>query len=133
VPSHRTVYELNAPSPALVDAALVGSRREVFWLQDSAPAPRFGPLVGQATADLTVVGGGYAGLWTAVRAKRRNPAARVVLLEGQQIGWAASGRNGGFCEASLTHGAATAETAGPTSWTSWNASAWPTWTGSRRT
>jgi glycine/D-amino acid oxidase-like deaminating enzyme len=106
VPSHRTVYELNAPSPALVDAALVGSRREVFWLQDSAPAPRFGPLVGQATADLTVVGGGYAGLWTAVRAKRRNPAARVVLLEGQQIGWAASGRNGGFCEASLTHGAA---------------------------
>jgi glycine/D-amino acid oxidase-like deaminating enzyme len=106
VPTHRTVYELNAPSPALVDAALVGSRREVFWLQDSAPAPRFGPLVGQATADLTVVGGGYAGLWTAVRAKRRNPAARVVLLEGQQIGWAASGRNGGFCEASLTHGAA---------------------------
>jgi hypothetical protein len=95
VPSHRTVYELNAPSPALVDAALVGSRREVFWLQDSAPAPRFGPLVGQATADLTVVGGGYAGLWTAVRAKRRNPAARVVLLEGQQIGWAASAATGG--------------------------------------
>ena len=105
MPSQRTVYELNAPSPALVDAALAGSRREVFWLQDSAPAPRFDPLVGAAAADLTVVGGGYAGLWTAVRAKRRNPAARVVLLEGQQIGWAASGRNGGFCEASLTHGA----------------------------
>jgi glycine/D-amino acid oxidase-like deaminating enzyme len=29
----------------------------------------------------------------------------VVLIEGNRIGWAASGRNGGFCEASLTHGA----------------------------
>ena len=37
-------------------------------------------------------------------AKRRNPDARVVLLEAKSIGWAASGRNGGFCEASLTHG-----------------------------
>ena len=37
-------------------------------------------------------------------AKRRNPGARVVLLEASTIGWAASGRNGGFCEASLTHG-----------------------------
>ena len=28
----------------------------------------------------------------------------MVLLEAQTVGWAASGRNGGFCEASLTHG-----------------------------
>ena len=54
--------------------------------------------------DLAVVGGGYSGLWTALLAKRESPAARVVLLEGKRIGWAASGRNGGFCEASLTHG-----------------------------
>lgn len=102
---HRTVYELNAPAPALVDAALAGSERSVFWLRDH-PGARFDPLVGSTSAELTVVGGGYAGLWTAVQAKRRNPGARVVLLEGQQIGWAASGRNGGFCEASITHGAA---------------------------
>jgi len=105
MPTHRTAYELNAPSPALVDAALAGSERAVFWLADSPAQPRYEQLVGPTTADLTVVGGGYAGLWTAVAAKRRNPGARVVLLEGQQIGWAASGRNGGFCEASLTHGA----------------------------
>jgi glycine/D-amino acid oxidase-like deaminating enzyme len=30
----------------------------------------------------------------------------VVLIEGSRVGWAASGRNGGFCDASLTHGAA---------------------------
>jgi glycine/D-amino acid oxidase-like deaminating enzyme len=51
-----------------------------------------------------VVGGGYSGLWTAVLAKERDPGREVVLLEGQRIGWAASGRNGGFCSASLTHG-----------------------------
>ena len=51
-----------------------------------------------------MVGGGYCGLWTAILAKQRDPAARVVLLEGESIGWAASGRNGGFVEASLTHG-----------------------------
>jgi glycine/D-amino acid oxidase-like deaminating enzyme len=30
----------------------------------------------------------------------------VVLLDGRRCGWAASGRNGGFCEPSLTHGLA---------------------------
>ena len=39
-------------------------------------------------------------------AKERDPGRRVVLLEGNRIGWAASGRNGGFCDASLTHGEA---------------------------
>ena len=39
-----------------------------------------------------------------MHAKRRDPGRRVVLLEARTIGWAASGRNGGFCEASLTHG-----------------------------
>jgi glycine/D-amino acid oxidase-like deaminating enzyme len=60
--------------------------------------------VGAAEADLVVVGGGYTGLWTAVLAKRRDPSRDVVLVEAERIGWAASGRNGGFCSASLTHG-----------------------------
>ncbi len=51
-----------------------------------------------------VVGGGYFGLWTALLAKERDPEREVLLLEGETCGHAASGRNGGFCEASLTHG-----------------------------
>jgi glycine/D-amino acid oxidase-like deaminating enzyme len=60
--------------------------------------------VGAASADLAVVGGGFSGLWTALMAKERDPALDVVLLEGRRVGWAASGRNGGFCSASVTHG-----------------------------
>src|SRR4051794_16183564 len=101
--ARRTAYERNAPSTAVVDGALAASRHAVFWLED-APGTTYAPLSGSTTADLTVVGGGYCGLWTAVLAKRRDPGARVVLLEANTVGWAASGRNGGFCEASLTHG-----------------------------
>ncbi|HRQ01056.1 MAG TPA: FAD-dependent oxidoreductase, partial [Terrimesophilobacter sp.] len=100
---HSTVFERSAPDPRLVDASLEGSRLATFWL-DGADAPQHPSFSGTATYDLAVVGGGYTGLWTALMAKQRNPDARVALLEGKTVGWAASGRNGGFCEASLTHG-----------------------------
>ncbi|KQQ05440.1 MULTISPECIES: NAD(P)/FAD-dependent oxidoreductase [unclassified Rathayibacter] len=102
MPLSTTVFERRAPSPSLVTDSLAGSRRGVFWLDD-APAPR-APLSGPATADLVIVGGGYSGLWSALRAKERDPSRRVILLEARSIGWAASGRNGGFVESSLTHG-----------------------------
>ncbi len=101
--AHRTAYERHAPDPRVVERALAGSERSVFWLDD-AGATSYDPLTASTRADLTIVGGGYLGLWTAVHAKRRDPGRHVVLLEAQTIGWAASGRNGGFCEASLTHG-----------------------------
>lgn len=75
-----------------------------FWL-DTPERPDARPrLSWDVDTDLVIVGGGFCGLWTAVVAKERNPQRRVVLLEGARIGWAASGRNGGFAESSLTHG-----------------------------
>jgi glycine/D-amino acid oxidase-like deaminating enzyme len=86
--------------------ALSDAEPTCYWLDDvDAPDPR-DTLTGGDTADLVVVGAGYSGLWTALIAKQRNPERDVVLLEGKTIGWAASGRNGGFCSASLTHGQA---------------------------
>lgn len=87
----------------LVDAALADSRLGSFWL-DRTPGDRRPRLTSDLTCDLLIVGGGYTGLWTALQAKRRDPSARVVVLEARTNGWAASGRNGGFAEASLTHG-----------------------------
>ncbi|GGS11439.1 oxidoreductase [Streptomyces aureoverticillatus] len=75
-----------------------------FWLDDPGKPDPEPALVGDERCDLLVVGGGYSGLWTALIAKERDPGRDVVLVEGREIGWAASGRNGGFCAASLTHG-----------------------------
>ena len=68
--------------------------------------PRSPRPVGPDRADLAIVGGGYTGLWTALLAKEARPDDDVVVLEADRCGWAASGRNGGFCAASLTHGLA---------------------------
>ncbi|MBO9706520.1 MAG: FAD-dependent oxidoreductase, partial [Arthrobacter sp.] len=102
---HTTVFERNAPQPAVVARSLEGAVHRPFWIDDLGPdVTRYPQLEGDASAALVIVGGGYTGLWTALRAKEREPERSVILLEGERIGWAASGRNGGFCEASLTHG-----------------------------
>lgn len=85
--------------------ALADAERKPYWLDGDPTEPETTPrLFGPTTADLAVVGGGFSGLWTALLAKERDPARDVVLLEARTVGWAASGRNGGFCDASLTHG-----------------------------
>jgi glycine/D-amino acid oxidase-like deaminating enzyme len=87
-----------------VSHALAGAAPVPFWLDDPGRPEALPPLAGDARCDLAVVGGGYSGLWTALIAKERDPGREVVLVEANRIGWAASGRNGGFAEASLTHG-----------------------------
>ena len=91
--------------PALAEAAPA-----VYWLdQPDRPARRpglEGASAGELKADLVVVGAGYSGLWTALLAKESDPSLDVLVLEAGTVGWAASGRNGGFCSASLTHGEA---------------------------
>ena len=84
--------------------ALAAAEPGVFWLADPARPEPLPALHGAHDADLVVVGGGYTGLWTALRAKERYPHLDVVLLEAGRCGDQASGRNGGFASASLTHG-----------------------------
>ncbi|MGN6781391.1 MAG: NAD(P)/FAD-dependent oxidoreductase [Marmoricola sp.] len=87
-----------------VERALATAAPAVFWLDDPARPDALPTLTGRREADLLVVGGGFSGLWTALRAVEREPGRRVVVLEAGRCGEQASGRNGGFVEASLTHG-----------------------------
>jgi glycine/D-amino acid oxidase-like deaminating enzyme len=69
-----------------------------FWLRqaiepDEDDAP---PLRGHRHADIAIVGGGYAGLWTALELKRRQPSLDVAIIEADICGGGASGRNTGM-------------------------------------
>jgi glycine/D-amino acid oxidase-like deaminating enzyme len=75
-----------------------------FWLDDpSHPAPE-PELTKSISTDLLIIGAGFTGLWTALLAKEENPSRDIVILEAEETASGASGRNGGFLDASITHG-----------------------------
>ena len=61
------------------------------------------PLAGRAHARVAVIGGGFAGLNTALGLAERG-VGDVLLLEREQVGFGASGRNGGFVFAGYSLG-----------------------------
>lgn len=70
-----------------------------LWLQEALAAETevaSDELRGGLEAEVCIVGGGYTGLWTALRVAELEPSARVVLLEADICGGGPSGRNGGF-------------------------------------
>jgi glycine/D-amino acid oxidase-like deaminating enzyme len=77
-----------------------------YWLDASPAGPARPPVRGDGNADVVVVGAGFTGLWTAIALTDTDPSLRVMVLEADSVGFGASGRNGGFCQASLTHGLA---------------------------
>src|SRR5215210_4244258 len=71
-----------------------------LWLQEALAfepdAERVEPLIGTHRTDVCIVGGGYTGLWTALRIKELDPSVDVMILEADICGGGASGRNGGM-------------------------------------
>lgn len=67
-----------------------------FWLEELSLAPDLPALNGSHHSDIAILGGGYVGLWTALRIKEFEPDCDVVVLEQDICGGGASGRNGGF-------------------------------------
>ncbi len=73
------------------------AKHRSLWLREVLPdGPPQPPLAGAARADVAVIGGGFVGLWTAIRIKQHDPACDVVVLEQDICGGGASGRNGGM-------------------------------------
>jgi putative aminophosphonate oxidoreductase len=77
--------------------AQLSSPHRSLWLEqvlgDAADAPQFR---GNGKADVAIIGGGFVGLWTAIRIKQQEPDCDVAVLEQDICGGGASGRNGGF-------------------------------------
>ncbi|UUP15907.1 NAD(P)/FAD-dependent oxidoreductase [Nitratireductor thuwali] len=67
---------------------------DTLWHAVTGPAPAFGRLDPGATAEVAVIGGGFAGLSSALALAQRG--VEVLLLEAHAVGWGASGRNAGF-------------------------------------
>lgn len=66
-----------------------------YWVETTPDGRACPPLEGTATADVAVIGAGFAGLAAALRLAQ---AGRdVAVLDLHLPGWGASGRNGGFC------------------------------------
>ncbi|HCB01780.1 MAG TPA: FAD-dependent oxidoreductase [Anaerolineae bacterium] len=84
--------------------ALADVKLMPFWLDDKNKPQKTESLKNNIETDLCIIGGGFTGLWSALLAKQRDPNRDVVLIEANEIAYGASGRNGGFCSASLTHG-----------------------------
>jgi putative aminophosphonate oxidoreductase len=73
--------------------------RRSLWLQEALRAENgveSSELLEHTNADVCIVGGGYTGLWAALRIKELEPGADVVVLEQDICGGGPSGRNGGF-------------------------------------
>ncbi|WP_110687539.1 NAD(P)/FAD-dependent oxidoreductase [Salinicola aestuarinus] len=69
-----------------------GPARSYYGASANA-TPERETLAGETTADVCVIGGGFTGVSSALHLAERG--YRVVLLESMQIGFGASGRNGG--------------------------------------
>jgi putative aminophosphonate oxidoreductase len=71
-----------------------------LWLEEALAleqnAEKTNPLSGSHKTDICIVGGGYTGLWTALRIKELDPSVDVMILEADICGGGASGRNGGL-------------------------------------
>jgi gamma-glutamylputrescine oxidase len=74
-----------------------------WYAATAAPSPQDLVFEGEAGCDLVVVGAGCTGLAVALFAARSG--RRVIVLEGGEVGWGASGRNGGQIIPGLRKGA----------------------------
>lgn len=70
-----------------------------FWHRSIGMPDRRPPLPGNINVDVTIVGGGLTGLWTAYYLKQERPDLDIAIIEREFVGFGASGRNGGWMSA----------------------------------
>ena len=71
-------------------------RGPAAWAEILGAGPTFPPVATDRTADVVIIGAGFAGLSAARRLSQIDPALDVVVLDAGQIAEGAAGRNSGF-------------------------------------
>jgi len=75
-----------------------GTPHRALWIEDAlaleAPSPP-SQLAGDERFDICIVGGGFTGLWTAIRLRELDAGASIAIVEADLCGTGASGRNSG--------------------------------------
>lgn len=79
-------------SANLRDRQMSGS----YWQREAGWNDRWVGLAIPRVVDFAVLGGGFAGLSTAIHLRKLNPSAAIVVFEADRVGYGASGRNAGF-------------------------------------
>jgi len=77
-----------------------GTPPRTIYVAAAGPPIAAPPLQGELTADIAVVGGGFVGISAALHAAEAG--ARVVVVEANEVGWGAAGRNAGQVSAHAT-------------------------------
>src|SRR5215204_5300133 len=76
------------------------ARARSLWLQEALAyepvVQSYDELVGGYQTGVAIIGGGYTGLWTALRIKELDSSVDVMILGADICGGGASGRNGGL-------------------------------------
>ena len=81
---------------AMVPTVKSGSRaNNSLWAESpSEITPQTSEFIN--SADVAIIGGGFSGLWSAFHLKRLEPSLSIAIFEAQELGFGASGRNGGW-------------------------------------
>ncbi|HSB64930.1 MAG TPA: FAD-binding oxidoreductase [Anaerolineales bacterium] len=71
-------------------------RDKAFWLATDNTYTPDPALQGDLSVDVAIIGAGFTGLSTAYNLRKEDQGLSVAVLEGEVVGFGASGRNGGF-------------------------------------
>jgi len=63
-------------------------------INDAAPREKLNSVI---ETDVAIIGAGFSGLWTAYYLKKLMPNSQIVIIDANEVGFGASGRNGGWC------------------------------------
>ena len=69
-----------------------------FWFSEALQSEdkiEINKLEHNISTDICIVGGGFTGLWTALKIKEKKPDSNIIIIEKDLCGSGASGRNGG--------------------------------------